>query len=203
MSIALITPTERYVCRSTSFGADEVTLFAAGPEQARPETFRQRTETIAIFSRRLIDLKTLLPKYYPLADRLASISIIRAGICYSAIEMSILKEKIDTEIAAADEMATVGQLAKAFHHLERAHVLGQALTRDHTRVHWRMFKLGLRMRSSREVWGQFIRIIGAATKTPLGIYPTGNTGGSNVWFFKPMQVPPDLAAILDQARKQK
>ena len=59
-----------------------------------------------------------------------------------------------------------------------------------------MFKLGLRMHSIREVWGQFLRIIGASTKTPLGIYPKGNTGGANVWFFRPMPIAEDLQQII-------
>jgi hypothetical protein len=104
---------------------------------------------------------------------------------------------IDDEIASADKFAAAGDLAAAFSHLERAHVLGQASTWQHTRVHWRMLKLGLRMRSPREIWGQIIRIVGAATKTPFGIYPKGNTGGSNVWFFKPMPIPDDLKEKLD------
>lgn len=81
-------------------------------------------------------------------------------------------------------------------HLERAHVLGQASTHEHTRIHWRMLKLGFRLRSPGEIWGQIVRIIGASTKTPLGIYPTGNTGGANVWFFKSMPLPDDLHQIL-------
>jgi hypothetical protein len=60
-----------------------------------------------------------------------------------------------------------------------------------------MLKLGWKRRDIREVFGQVIRIIGAATKTPLGIYPTGNTGGANVYFFKSMPIPDDLQAILD------
>ncbi|MBP7415274.1 MAG: DUF3703 domain-containing protein, partial [Pyrinomonadaceae bacterium] len=55
----------------------------------------------------------------------------------------------------------------------------------------------LRMRSVREIWGQIIRIIGASTKTPLGIYPTGNTGGADVWFLKPMPIPDDLQEMLN------
>ncbi|MBK8466500.1 MAG: DUF3703 domain-containing protein [Chloracidobacterium sp.] len=93
-----------------------------------------------------------------------------------------------------------GKLAEAFRHLERAHVLGQASTYQHTRVHWRMLKLGFKMRSPHEIWGQFIRIIGASTKTLLGVYPTGNTGGSNVWFFKSMPIPDDLRQILKSSK---
>ncbi len=115
--------------------------------------------------------------------------------------MSTVKQHIALELELSDEHYSTGDLSGAFHHLERAHVLGQSRTFDHTRIHWRMFRLGLRMRSFREIWGQVIRMIGAATKTPLGIYPTGNTGGSNVWFFKPMPVPDDLNQILTQNRE--
>lgn len=115
------------------------------------------------------------------------------------METSALKSYIDDEIKQAFALSETGRDAEAFSHLERAHVLGQSMTSEHTRVHWLMFKSALRRRDAREIWGQLIRIIGAATKTPLGIYPTGNTGGSNVWFFKPMPVPEDLKAILDKA----
>ena len=113
---------------------------------------------------------------------------------------SALKPYIDDEIKQAFALSATGRDTEAFSHLERAHVLGQAMTSEHTRVHWLMFKSAVRRRDVREVWGQVIRIIGAATKTPLGIYPTGNTGGSNVWFFKPMPFPEDLKAILDRSR---
>ena len=103
---------------------------------------------------------------------------------------------INEEVRLADDLAGAGDLHDAFAHLERAHVLGQASTYHHTRVHWRMFKLGIKLRSPREIWGQIIRIIGAAAKTPFGIYPTGNTGGADVWFFQRMPVPEDLESIL-------
>ncbi|MFT3744144.1 MAG: DUF3703 domain-containing protein [Pyrinomonadaceae bacterium] len=114
--------------------------------------------------------------------------------------MKTLRAHVDSEIKLAGVLRKDGDLAAAFRHLERAHVLGQASTYDHTRIHWQMFKLGLQMVSPREIWGQFIRIIGAATKTPFGIYPIGNTGGANVWFFKPMPVEKDLAEILDSSK---
>jgi len=104
---------------------------------------------------------------------------------------------IESEIVMSDSAAARDELHTAFHHLERAHVLGQTFTLSHTRVHWRMLKLALKMNSPREIWGQIVRIIGASTKTPLGIYPTGNTGGSNVWFFQRQPIPKDLQAIID------
>ena len=114
--------------------------------------------------------------------------------------MDRIKKYVDAEILEADSKIAIGDLSSAFRHLERAHVLGQASTFHHTRVHLRMFRLALMLHSARVIWGQFIRIIGAATKTPLGIYPTGNTGGADVWFFKPMPVPDDLQEILNQAK---
>jgi hypothetical protein len=115
--------------------------------------------------------------------------------------MSDLHHHIEDEIRLAAAAERNGDLSVAFSHLERAHVLGQAITASHTRVHWLMFRLAWKMLSPREIWGQFIRIVGAATKTPFGIYPTGNTGGSNVWFFKPMPVPEDLLALLQDSKK--
>ena len=110
--------------------------------------------------------------------------------------MKLLEQKIEEEIAEAERLSAAGDAAGAFRHLERAHVLGQASTFQHTRVHWLMLKHGIRERDKKEVAGQILRIGGAATKTPLGIYPKGNTGGANVNPLKPMPVPDDLAAIL-------
>lgn len=114
-------------------------------------------------------------------------------------ERTGIDEAVNHELAIAEELTTSGDPHSAFHHLERAHVLGQASTYHHTRIHWRMLKLAFKLGSIREVWGQIIQLVGASTKTPFGIYPTGNTGGSNVWFFKPMPVPSDLQKILDEA----
>lgn len=111
-----------------------------------------------------------------------------------------LKQHIDLEIAAAEAFLSKRDADAAFPHLERAHVLAQARTGDHTRIHVKMLKAGWMRRDPREVFGQLIRIVGAATKTPFGIYPRGNTGGANVFFFKKMQVPEDLQSILDQSK---
>ena len=111
-----------------------------------------------------------------------------------------LKDKIQQELSRSVEFEKAGSLEDAFRHLERAHVLGQASTFEHTRVHLRMLKLGWKMHNLREIYGQIIRVIGAATKTPLGIYPSGNTGGSNVWFFKPMPIAADLQKILNESK---
>ncbi|HCA58904.1 MAG TPA: hypothetical protein DEP46_13105 [Blastocatellia bacterium] len=109
---------------------------------------------------------------------------------------STLTARILEELTLSDLLVESGDLNLAFHHLERAHVLGQASTYQHTRIHWRMLKIAVKQHSAREIWGQIIRIIGASTKTPFGIYPKGNTGRADVWFFKTMPIPEDLQKIL-------
>lgn len=90
--------------------------------------------------------------------------------------------------------------ARAFSHLERAHVLGQASTVQHVRVHVQMLLWGIRQRSLRECLGQVVRIMGAASKTAFGLVPHGNTGGSNVRPFKRMPVAPELEACIRAAQ---
>lgn len=112
-----------------------------------------------------------------------------------------IKKHVDAEIEQASSFLNANDLVSAFHHLERAHVLGQAVTIEHTRVHWLMLKIGLKKKDYREVLGQLFRIIGASTKTPLGIYPTGNTGGANISPFKQLPIPNDLQKIISEAKK--
>lgn len=119
------------------------------------------------------------------------------------MKKELLAKKIELEIAAADRLSAAGDTAGAFRHLERAHVLGQSSTYQHTRVHWLMLKHGFREGDAKEVAGQVLRIGGAATKTPLGIYPKGNTGGANVNPLKPMPIEPDIAEILEKTRHTK
>lgn len=108
-----------------------------------------------------------------------------------------IRPHVDAELAIA---TNTDNPAEAFAHLERAHVLGQASTVQHVRVHWRMLVWGWRQRSARECLGQVLRIAGAATKTVFGWVPSGNTGGANISAFKRLPVAPELAAIIAQAR---
>lgn len=113
-----------------------------------------------------------------------------------------LNAYIDAEIAEAERLSEAGKAEAAFRHLERAHVLGQASTYQHTRIHLLMLKHGMQNRDLKEIAGQALRIGGAATKTPLGIYPKGNTGGANVNPLRSMPIDPDLAAILDSVDRR-
>ena len=113
---------------------------------------------------------------------------------------SRIRPLVDTELAQARQMRVAKNYSAEFHHLERAHIIGQASTIEHVRVHALMFAWALRQRKASEVMGQILRIIGAATKTIFGLVPIGNTGGSNVSPFKPMPIPTDLKKILDSTR---
>jgi hypothetical protein len=107
---------------------------------------------------------------------------------------------VDHELREAELLRARGSVDDAFVHLERAHVLAQASTREHVRTHVHMLRWAIRCRKPREALGQFVRIVGAATKTSLGWVPEGNTGGSNVSPFKRLPIAADLAEKIDAAR---
>jgi len=111
-----------------------------------------------------------------------------------------IRAYVDAELAASRSAERAGDAESAFRHLERAHILGQRSTVQHVRVHVLMLLWGLRNHRAREVVGQFTRVIGAATKTWVGLVPSGNTGGADVSPFKPMAIPDDLAELIDVAR---
>lgn len=112
-----------------------------------------------------------------------------------------IRPYVDHEITLAKKALRANQPEIAFHHLERAHVLGQASTLEHVRTHWQMFVWGIKTKRGKEVVGQCIRLIGALTKTAIGLVPAGNTGGSNVSPFASMPIAHDLAAIINKAKQ--
>jgi hypothetical protein len=113
-----------------------------------------------------------------------------------------IRPAIEHELERAKQLEKMGALEQAFAHLERAHVLGQQDTYWHVRVHSEMLRLGAKLGSAREVAGQVLRIVGAASKTPLGIYPTGNTGGANISPIKPLAIAEDLQGLIDAAKHE-
>ncbi|MEP0071058.1 MAG: DUF3703 domain-containing protein [Marinomonas sp.] len=80
------------------------------------------------------------------------------------------------EIAQAKVLEAEGKLSESFHHLEDAHVLGQESTWWHVKVHILMLLWAYRQSDVKESVGQIVRIVGAATKTVIGLVPAGNTG---------------------------
>ena len=111
-----------------------------------------------------------------------------------------IRSYVERELSQAQQRDAQGDHAAAFVHLERAHILGQASTREHVRTHVHMLLWGVRQRKSREVAGQVLRIVGAATKTAFGFVPEGNTGGANISAFKRLPIPDDLARLIAAAR---
>lgn len=114
-----------------------------------------------------------------------------------------IRPSVQAEIDAAAAAEARGHFHTAFHHLERAHVLGQLSTTQHVRVHWAMFRFAVRGGLTGEAFGQAWRMVGAAVFTPLGLVPPGNTGGADVSGVQRMQVPADLQALIDDARPKK
>lgn len=109
---------------------------------------------------------------------------------------SALKAYYLIELTAYEKELADGRLAQAWHHLERAHVLGQSWPREHNRVHWLMLKFGIRIKSTREIFGQLPRLILGGVKSFVGHVPIGNTGGANVPGLKPMPITGDLEVLL-------
>ncbi|ULQ46235.1 DUF3703 domain-containing protein [Flagellatimonas centrodinii] len=114
-----------------------------------------------------------------------------------------IRPPVTAELVLAETAEHQGNISVAFRHLERAHILGQASTREHVRVHCHMLLWGLRRRSFKEILGQITRVIGAATKTAIGLVPAGNTGGANVSPFKSFPVPAELQRVIAAARSGK
>ena len=113
-----------------------------------------------------------------------------------------IRPYVDRELSQARQREVQGDPGGAFVHLQRAHILGQASTREHVRTHVRMLLWGIRQRKSREVVGQALRIIGAATKTAFCLVPEGNTGGANISPFTRLPIPEDLAQLIAAAKQR-
>jgi len=107
---------------------------------------------------------------------------------------------VNEELAKAKLAEKDGDAAKAFTHLENAHVLGQESTLIHVKVHYLMLVWGIKQKNLNEVIGQVIRLIGAAALTRIKGVPIGNTGGSNVSAIKPMPIKKEHAEIIETVK---
>ena len=101
------------------------------------------------------------------------------------------------ELPASEDARVNGDLRLEWHHLERAHILGQCWPMEHNAVHWRMLKFGIRIKNGREVIGQVPRLVFGGVKSFVGTVPIGNTGGADVPPLRAMELPTDLAVVLD------
>jgi len=107
-----------------------------------------------------------------------------------------LRDAFLEELASARREEDKTDFRRAWVYLERAHVLSQAYAWEHVRVHGRMFAFACRRRDLREVVGQLPRLVLAAPGSWTGRAPRGNTGGTDVGIFTPMEIPDDLDALL-------
>lgn len=112
-----------------------------------------------------------------------------------------LKQRVDAELLLSEAAFKRSELQVSWHHLERAHILGQAWPVQHTQAHWRMLAFALKIKNTKEIIGQIPRLLVGGIKSFVGEIPVGNSGGANVPPFKPMQIPGDLKAILDKYKK--
>lgn len=108
----------------------------------------------------------------------------------------------DQEIQRGRERMAAGDLARAFHHLERAHVIGQTFVGPHSKTHWLMLELEIRRRDVAAVIGQVVRLVLGAIGSAVGVVPVGNTGGSNISMFKRLPIAPDLQEIIDDSSSE-
>lgn len=92
-----------------------------------------------------------------------------------------------------------GSLQPAWHHLERAHIIGQRYPFAHSLVHWKMLLFGIRIKSVKEIFGQIPRLVFGGVKSFVGKVPVGNPGGANVPPLKPFPIEQDLQEIFMKA----
>lgn len=106
------------------------------------------------------------------------------------------RNELDTALAAFEN----NNYQLSWHHLERAHILGQPYPVVHTSVHWKMLLFGIKIKNTREIIGQIPRLVFGGVKSFVGKIPVGNTGGANVPPLKPMEIPGDLKTIINTYR---
>ncbi len=107
----------------------------------------------------------------------------------------------EAELRKSEEARMRGDKQLEWHHLERAHILGQRWPREHNAVHWRMLVFGFRTKNTREIIGQLPRLILGGVKSFVGTVPIGNTGGADVPAMRTMPLPQDLSALLEGDQK--
>ena len=88
---------------------------------------------------------------------------------------------------------------RAFHHYERAHILGQKFTWPHIKSHLGMLQVGFLRKDAREIVGQCVRVVAALIFSKIWV-PLGNTGGAKVSAVKSMPIPDDLKRLLNEMK---
>ncbi len=91
-----------------------------------------------------------------------------------------LKPYYELELEKYRQAYPGGNLATAWSHLERAHILGQRYPYAPSFEHWKMLQFGFAIKSGKEVLGQLPRLVFGGVKSFVGNVPVGNPGGANV-----------------------
>lgn len=110
-----------------------------------------------------------------------------------------LKPFYDTELKHYQMEYDQGNFHTAWHHLERAHILGQKYPNAHSYVHWKMLLFGIKIKSGNEILGQIPRLLFGGVKSFVGKIPVGNPGGANVPPLKPFPIEKELQDIFIKA----
>jgi len=109
-----------------------------------------------------------------------------------------LKPFFMEELKKADHYFVNKDFQISWHHLERAHIIGQPYPYQHTLTHWKMLIFGLKTKNRKEIIGQIPRLLIGGVKSFVGEIPVGNTGGANVPPLKSMKIPADLYHLIDE-----
>lgn len=110
-----------------------------------------------------------------------------------------LETAYTTEIAAYREARTANEKLRAWHHLERAHILGQLRFGLHIRSHLQMLGYAIALKDGREIFGQVVRLALAPLGNLTGRLPIGNTGRAHVSAFTPMEISEELQRQIKDA----
>jgi hypothetical protein len=70
-----------------------------------------------------------------------------------------LIDSYEDELNKAKIELIKNNLQQCWRYYERAHILGQRYPLQHSNVHWKMLKFGYKIKSSKEIFGQFTRLI--------------------------------------------
>ncbi|AOT09518.1 DUF3703 domain-containing protein [Pseudoalteromonas luteoviolacea] len=108
-----------------------------------------------------------------------------------------LKLAYEREMLTAQTLYQQGDFITCFESLERAHILGQKSVCRHTKSHWWMLKVGLKLADKKEVLGQILRVFAAIIFSRIWV-PKGNTGGANVSSIKSMPIPDELKVFFNE-----
>jgi len=109
------------------------------------------------------------------------------------MDKQLLKKAFYQQIKLGKTALKKKETAIAFYHFENAHILGQKHLYRHTLSHYWMLVFGIKTKNSKEIMGQFFRIIASILFTFIWV-PLGNTGGSNISPIKPVPIRKELRA---------